>query len=126
MVNGDGPGSVQRSPAIHRHGVVHRIDPGRVDVAKNAAATVKRVTELGGKSPNIVLDDDAFAERRQWRDRHDAEHRSGCNAPSRMLVPNSRMAEARWQDVAGKVVVDLDNKASIGRWPAGAFDKISA
>ena len=30
-----------------------------VDVAKNAAPTVKRVTqELGGKSPNIVLDDE--------------------------------------------------------------------
>ena len=34
-----------------------------IDVARNAAATVKRVTqELGGKSPNIVLDDDDFAQ----------------------------------------------------------------
>src|SRR6059058_3620671 len=33
-----------------------------IEVAKNAAPTVKRVAqELGGKSPNIVLDDDAFA-----------------------------------------------------------------
>jgi aldehyde dehydrogenase (NAD+) len=31
-------------------------------VARNAAPTVKRVTqELGGKSPNIVLDDEDFA-----------------------------------------------------------------
>ena len=33
-----------------------------IEVAKNAAPTVKRVAqELGGKSPNIVLDDDDFA-----------------------------------------------------------------
>lgn len=34
-----------------------------IDIARNAAPTVKRVTqELGGKSPNIVLDDEDFAE----------------------------------------------------------------
>ncbi len=42
-----------------------------IEVAKNAAPTVKRVTqELGGKSPNIVLDDDGVrrrTSRRAWR-----------------------------------------------------------
>ncbi|WP_353961902.1 aldehyde dehydrogenase family protein [Streptomyces sp. NBC_01764] len=34
-----------------------------IDIARNAAPTVKRVTqELGGKSPDIVLDDEAFTE----------------------------------------------------------------
>ncbi|HMN43618.1 MAG TPA: aldehyde dehydrogenase family protein [Povalibacter sp.] len=67
-----------------------------VEIAKNAAATVKRVAqELGGKSPNIVLDDSAFA----------ANVAGGvasmmgnsgqtCSAPSRMLVPKARMEEA--------------------------------
>ena len=49
-----------------------------IDVAKNAAATVKRVTqELGGKSPNIVLDDDNFAQNvAAGVERDDAELRS--------------------------------------------------
>ena len=65
-------------------------------MAKNAAATVKRVTqELGGKSPNIVLDDDAFA-RSVAAGATVMMLNSGqsCNAPSRMLVPNSRKDEA--------------------------------
>ncbi len=46
-----------------------------IEVAKNAAATVKRVTqELGGKSPNIVLDDDELRpERRRRCEGDDAE-----------------------------------------------------
>ena len=42
----------------------------RRQIAKDAAATVKRVgQELGGKSPNIVLDDAEFAEQRRRRRR---------------------------------------------------------
>ena len=42
----------------HRHDVVHRLDPRRHRGRQGAAPTVKRVAqELGGKSPNIVLDD---------------------------------------------------------------------
>src|SRR5580704_17777946 len=37
-------------------------EPAGVEIAKNAASTVKRVCqELGGKSPNIILDDAQFA-----------------------------------------------------------------
>ena len=79
MVYGDGPGvgaAISSHPDIDMVSFTGSTRAG-VDVAKNAAATVKRVTqELGGKSPNIVLDDDDVrAERRQWRDRHDAELR---------------------------------------------------
>ncbi|MGV0733832.1 aldehyde dehydrogenase family protein [Mycolicibacter senuensis] len=98
MVNGDGPGV---GVALAQHRDVDMVSftgstRAGVAVAENAAPTVKRVTqELGGKSPNIVLDDDAFA----------ASVTAGvsvmmvnsgqsCNAPSRMLVPNSRMDEA--------------------------------
>jgi aldehyde dehydrogenase (NAD+) len=67
-----------------------------IEVAKNAAPTVKRVAqELGGKSPNIVLDDDAFA-KGVGRGVASMMTNSGqsCNAPTRMLVPSKRMDEA--------------------------------
>ena len=67
-----------------------------IEVAKNAAPTVKRVAqELGGKSPNIVLDDDAFA-KGVGRGVATMMTNSGqsCNAPTRMLVPGKRMDEA--------------------------------
>ena len=66
-----------------------------IEVAKNAAATVKRVhQELGGKNPNIILDDDDLP-RHVARGVRDVMTNSGqsCDAPTRMLVPTSRMAE---------------------------------
>jgi len=67
-----------------------------VAVARDAAATVKRVhQELGGKSPLIVLDDDALAEN-VARGVDAAMTNSGqtCSAPTRLLVPQHRQAEA--------------------------------
>ena len=65
MVFGDGPGvgvAIASHPDIDLVSFTGSTRAG-VDVAKNAAATVKRVTqELGGKSPNIVIDDADFAE----------------------------------------------------------------
>jgi aldehyde dehydrogenase (NAD+) len=65
-------------------------------VATAAAPTVKRITqELGGKSANIILDDadlgKAVREGVQTCFRNTGQ---SCNAPTRMLVPRSRMAEA--------------------------------
>ncbi|MBS0244957.1 MAG: aldehyde dehydrogenase family protein, partial [Proteobacteria bacterium] len=67
-----------------------------IDVATRAAPTVKRVgQELGGKSANIILDDDSFAkavtEGVKLCFRNSGQ---SCNAPTRMLVPAHRMAEA--------------------------------
>jgi aldehyde dehydrogenase (NAD+) len=67
-----------------------------VEVARNAAATVKRVCqELGGKSANIVLDDADFADN-VARGVNGMMVNSGqtCSAVSRMLVPAARMDEA--------------------------------
>jgi aldehyde dehydrogenase (NAD+) len=67
-----------------------------IEVAKNAAPTVKRVhQELGGKSPNIVLDDDLLP-KSVGRGVAHVMTNSGqsCNAPTRMLVPSKRMGEA--------------------------------
>ena len=65
LVYGDGPGvgvALSSHPDIDMVSFTGSTRAG-IDVARNAAATVKRVTqELGGKSPNIVLDDDNFAQ----------------------------------------------------------------
>jgi len=64
-------------------------------VAQAAAPTVKRVTqELGGKSPNILLPDADFAKAvppgvmSAFRNVGQS-----CSAPTRMIVPRSRLAE---------------------------------
>ena len=67
-----------------------------IEVAKNAAPTVKRVAqELGGKSADIILDDACFEEAIS-RDAFEMCLNSGqsCNAGTRMLVPRDRMDEA--------------------------------
>jgi aldehyde dehydrogenase (NAD+) len=134
LIQGDGPGA---GAALARHPDVDLISftgstPAGIDIAKNAAPTVKRVCqELGGKSPNIILDDEAFA-----------KHVAGgvvsmmgnsgqtCSAPSRMLVPNSRMKEAVAiaREAASKVTVgDPKGDAAIGPVVSKAqFDKVQA
>ena len=80
-----------------------------IEVARNAATTVKRVCqELGGKSANIVLDDADLA-------KNVAKGVTGmminsgqtCSATSRMLVPRARMNEAiaAARDAAAAVTV---------------------
>lgn len=64
-----------------------------IEVARNAAPTVKRVAqELGGKSANILLEDVDFEEVVR-RDTIGMCSNSGqsCNAATRMLVPQNRM-----------------------------------
>ena len=66
-----------------------------IDVAQRSAPTVKRVSqELGGKSPNIILDDADFA-KAVSAGVGSVFMNSGqsCNAPTRMLVPEKRMDE---------------------------------
>jgi aldehyde dehydrogenase (NAD+) len=98
MVHGDGPGvgvALSSHPGIDMVSFTGSTRAG-IEVARNAAATVKRVTqELGGKSPNIVLDDAAFTTSvAAGVSAMMLNSGQSCNAPSRMLVPNSRMAEA--------------------------------
>jgi aldehyde dehydrogenase (NAD+) len=67
-----------------------------IDVAQRAAPTVKRVTqELGGKSPNIILEDAELSKSIAGGTAH-CFNNSGqsCNAPTRMLVPLAKMKEA--------------------------------
>ena len=67
-----------------------------IAVAKGAADTVKRISqELGGKSANIIFDDDDF-EKNVTRGVKGCMNNTGqsCNAPTRMLIPDSRITEA--------------------------------
>ncbi|MBV8251902.1 MAG: aldehyde dehydrogenase family protein [Chitinophaga sp.] len=64
-------------------------------IAKSAVDTVKRVTlELGGKSPNIILDDADF-EKAIPMAVFGAYMNSGqaCVAPTRLLVPKAKLAQ---------------------------------
>ncbi|HSG33003.1 MAG TPA: aldehyde dehydrogenase family protein [Sphingomonadaceae bacterium] len=89
-------------------------------VAQAAAPTIKRVVqELGGKSPNILLDDANFAEAVP-KGVLAAMRNCGqsCAAPTRMLVPASRLAEveALAAEAANGVIVGdpLDEASVIG------------
>jgi aldehyde dehydrogenase (NAD+) len=98
LVNGDGAGvgvALASHPDIDMVSFTGSTRAG-IEVAKLAAPTVKRVTqELGGKSPNIVLDDSGFAQGVSAGVANMMPNSGqSCNAPTRMLVPNSRMAEA--------------------------------
>ena len=69
---------------------------GGIAVAQASAKTVKRVSqELGGKSPNIILDDEIF-EKSVIDGVKGTMSNTGqsCNAPTRMLVPATRHDEA--------------------------------
>jgi aldehyde dehydrogenase (NAD+) len=98
LINGDGP-TVGTALAVHP-GIDMISFTGStragIEVARNAAPTVKRVAqELGGKSANIILDD-ADLQAVIARDVAGMYVNSGqsCNAGSRMLVPKDRMEEA--------------------------------
>jgi aldehyde dehydrogenase (NAD+) len=105
MVNGDGPvvgTALSRHPEVDMMSFTGSTRAGSL-VAQNAAPTVKRVTqELGGKSPNIVLDD-ADLEAAVTRGVMHMYQNTGqsCNAPSRMLVPADKLADA--EAIAAKV-----------------------
>jgi aldehyde dehydrogenase (NAD+) len=98
LVNGDGPtvgAAIASHPDVAMVSFTGSTRAG-VAVASAAAPTVKRVTqELGGKSANIILEDadlaNAVKEGVQSCFRNSGQ---SCNAPTRMLVPRSKMAEA--------------------------------
>ncbi len=108
LVNGDGPCVGQ---AIASHPNVDMVSftgstRAGILVAKAAADTVKRVhQELGGKSPNILLDDADF----DLAVMHGARacfSNSGqsCNAPTRLLVPAERQEDVI--DIARRIAAE--------------------
>jgi aldehyde dehydrogenase (NAD+) len=111
LINGDG---IHVGAPLSSHREVDMVSftgstRAGTEVAKNAAASVKRVhQELGGKSPNVLLDDADFERAVKQSVLHVFQNSGqSCNAPTRMLVPASRMAEveAIAKRVADTVVV---------------------
>ena len=119
LIHGDGPGvgvALSSHPDIDMVSFTGSTRAG-IDIATKAAPTVKRVTqELGGKSPNIVLDDSAFAANVSGGVTF-VMNNSGqtCSAPTRMLVPHQRMGEAI------QVARETAEKVTVGN-PAGNFE----
>lgn len=93
LVNGDGP---TVGSALSKHQDIAMMSftgstGAGIAVSKDAAESVKRVTlELGGKSPNIVFDEEGALEtvKRETR-RVFSNSGQSCNARTRMLVQRS-------------------------------------
>jgi aldehyde dehydrogenase (NAD+) len=110
LINGSGP---EVGAALAAHPDVDMVSftgstRAGTEVARQAAATVKRVhQELGGKSPNVLLDADF--ERAVKASVMHVFQNSGqsCNAPTRMLVPAEKLelVEGIARKVAEKVLV---------------------
>jgi aldehyde dehydrogenase (NAD+) len=97
LVDGDGPGvgaAISCHPDVDMVSFTGSTRAG-VEVARNAAPTVKRVhQELGGKSPNIVLEDADLAKSIPASvTQMMSNSGQSCNAPSRMLVPRHLQAQ---------------------------------
>ena len=113
LVNGDGPSvgaAISAHPEIDVVSFTGSTRAGR-EVAKAAADGIKRVTqELGGKSANIILDDVADFAKAVSGGVIGCFGNSGqsCNAPTRMLVPQARLAEAM------EIAKAAASKASVG------------
>ena len=133
LVNGDGPtvgAALSSHPKVDMVSFTGSTRAG-IEVARNAAPTVKRVAqELGGKSANIILDDANFEEAIS-RDVFGMCTNSGqsCNAPTRMLVPQDRMDEAASiaKNAAAQVKVGDPNDAGTTIGPvvsAVQYDRI--
>ena len=112
LVNGDGP---EVGQAIAGHPDIDMVSftgstRGGIAVAATAAGTVKRVSqELGGKSPNLILDE-ASLEQGAINGMRNVCMNTGqsCNAPTRLLVP------AELHDKAVEISVASASRARIG------------
>jgi aldehyde dehydrogenase (NAD+) len=122
LINGDG---INTGAPLSSHPEVDMVSftgstRAGTEVAKSAAASVKRVhQELGGKSPNVLLDDADFERAVKASVLHVFQNSGqSCNAPTRMLVPAARLAEveAIAKRVADAVVVGdpTSDKTAVG------------
>jgi aldehyde dehydrogenase (NAD+) len=135
MVNGDGMGV---GSAISAHKDIDMVSftgstRAGIAIAKSAADTVKRVAqELGGKSPNIILDDADIDKVVKKGVLHCMSNTGqSCNAPTRMLVPASKYQQALEVAKATVAKVKVGNPAEHGNHigplvSEGHFEKVQA
>lgn len=119
LVNGDGPNvgaAISGHPDIAMVSFTGSTRAG-VEISRAAAPMVKRVTlELGGKSPNILLDDCDLEKAVTRGVRHCFQNTGqSCNAPTRMLVHESQYEAA--MEIAREVAegTEVGNPAQPGR-----------
>jgi aldehyde dehydrogenase (NAD+) len=120
LVNGDGPGvgaALSAHPDVDMMSFTGSTRAGTA-VMKASADGIKRVAlELGGKSPNIILDDADLPKAVRRSMLHMASNTGqSCNAPSRMLAPKSRYDEivAIAAETANAINVQAPDKAEKG------------
>ena len=109
LVNGDGPGvgaALSSHPEVDMVSFTGSTRAG-VLISKAAAETIKKVAlELGGKSANIITEDaDLAAAVKHGVMSMMNNTGQSCNAPSRMLVPVGKLAEA--EAIAAEVVAKI-------------------
>jgi aldehyde dehydrogenase (NAD+) len=120
LVNGDGPGvgeAMSKHPDIDMMSFTGSTRAGQ-SVMENCAKGIKKVAlELGGKSPNIILED-ADLKKAVSRGMMHMSNNTGqsCNAPSRMLAPRSKYDEvvAIAAETAKNIKVSAPDKAEQG------------
>jgi len=123
LVDGDGPtvgAAIAAHPGVDMVSFTGSTHAG-VSVTKAAADTVKKVSlELGGKSPNIILEGAPL----EAAVRHGVlmmmnNTGQSCNAPTRMLVPRHSIAEAEAiaASAASGIVVGDPNDAKTDMGP---------
>ncbi|MEO1319902.1 MAG: aldehyde dehydrogenase family protein [Pseudomonadota bacterium] len=135
LVNGDGPSvgaAMSAHPDIDMMSFTGSTRAG-VAVAKASADSVKRVAqELGGKSPNVLLDDvDLESAVTSGARQVFANSGQSCNAPTRMIVPRAMLADAAAiaATVAEKTTVGDPNDEATRIGPVVSqvqFEKIQA
>jgi aldehyde dehydrogenase (NAD+) len=108
--------ALAKHPEVDMVSITGSVSAG-AEVARNAAASIKRVhQELGGKSPNVILEsaDLAGAVDRGVRS---MMYNAGqiCSAPSRMIVPTTKLDEVI--QIAKDTVADI----TVGSPDSGAF-----
>ena len=133
LVDGEGP---EVGEALAQHPDVDMISftgstRAGVQVARAAAATIKRVSqELGGKSANVILDDaDLVSAVKNGVVSMLVNSGQSCNAPSRMLIPRALYGDAIAiaKAVAEKCVIGDPSAAETTMGPVASkaqFDKI--
>lgn len=113
LVNGLGNvvgAEITRNPDVAKISFTGSTLTGKI-IAKGAIDTMKRVTlELGGKSPNLILDD-ADLEKAIPAAVFGAYMNSGqaCIAPTRLLVPENKLEEVNALAKAAAALVQVGN-----------------
>lgn len=119
IVNGLGEivgAEISRNPDVAKISFTGSTNVGKI-IAKEAVETMKRVTlELGGKSPNVILDDANFSEAIPLAIVA-AYMNSGqaCIAGTRLLIPENRLEETKklvTKTISHTVVGDPKNETT--------------